>query len=44
MWELDKTASWLNFHLKRDHQSASNLIARFCRTRPCRLPESLGNG
>ena len=22
MWELNKTNSWLNFHLKRDHQSA----------------------
>jgi len=23
MWELNKTNSWINFHLKRDHQSAS---------------------
>lgn len=23
MWELNKTNSWLNFHLKRDHQSTS---------------------
>ena len=22
MWELNKTNSWINFHLKRDHQSA----------------------
>ena len=39
IWELDKTPSWLNFHLRRDHQSASSRIARFCRTRACRLPE-----
>lgn len=24
MWELNKTNSWLNFHLKRDHQSFSD--------------------
>ncbi|MBA3028339.1 MAG: methylenetetrahydrofolate reductase [Desulfobacteraceae bacterium] len=23
MWELNKTSSWMNFHLKRDHQGAS---------------------
>lgn len=23
MWELNKTSSWMNFHLKKDHQSAS---------------------
>jgi len=41
MWELDRTPSWLNFHLKRDHQSASNSLARFCRSRTCRLPDDL---
>ncbi len=30
MWELNDTPSWLNFHLKRDHQSASATISRFC--------------
>jgi len=40
MWELDHTSSWLNFHLKRDHQSASNRIAQFCRNQVCRLPEN----
>jgi methylenetetrahydrofolate reductase (NADPH) len=40
MWELDKTPSWLNFHLRKDHQSASNRIAQFCRTRACQLPQS----
>ena len=44
MWELDRTASWLNFHLKRDHQGSSNRIARFCRTRTFRLPESMIGG
>jgi len=39
MWELDNTPSWLNFHLKRDHQSASNRITQFCRSRTCRLPD-----
>jgi methylenetetrahydrofolate reductase (NADPH) len=42
MWELDSTASWLNFHLKRDHQSASNRIAQFCRKRVCHLPRDFG--
>jgi len=35
MWELNETASWLNFHLGRDHQSASNAILDFCRLRSC---------
>ena len=38
-WELWETPSWLNFHLKRDHQSVSTRIAHFCRTRTCRLPK-----
>ena len=25
MWELDRTSSWLNFHLRRDHQSKGTL-------------------
>ncbi len=29
-WELDHTSSWLNFHLGRDHQTASEDFARFC--------------
>jgi methylenetetrahydrofolate reductase (NADPH) len=41
MWELDNTPSWLNFYLKRDHQSASTGIAEFCRTRVCRSPKDL---
>jgi len=41
MWELDRTPSWLNFHLKKDHQSASTRIARVCRTRTCKLPGDL---
>ena len=35
MWELNDTSSWLNFHLKRDHQSASNAIMDFCRLHSC---------
>jgi methylenetetrahydrofolate reductase (NADPH) len=30
MWELDQTSAWLNFHRKRDHQSASTDIANRC--------------
>jgi methylenetetrahydrofolate reductase (NADPH) len=37
MWELAGTSSWLNFHLKRDHQSSSDEIAGFCRKATCRL-------
>ena len=36
MWELDKTSSWLNFHLGRDHQSASTSLARACQSPACR--------
>jgi methylenetetrahydrofolate reductase (NADPH) len=39
MWELDRSASWLNFHLRRDHHSAGGDIARFCREATCRLIE-----
>lgn len=37
MWELDNTPSWLNFHLKRDHESASGPISRFCRMQSGRI-------
>jgi methylenetetrahydrofolate reductase (NADPH) len=40
MWELNHTSSWLNFHLKRDHQSASNRVVQFCRTRSCSWPKN----
>lgn len=36
MWKLNQTSSWLNFHLGRDHQSASNEIALRCGTGGCR--------
>ena len=35
MWELNDTSSWINFHLRRDHQSASNEIMDFCRLKSC---------
>lgn len=38
MWELNHTCSWLNFHLRRDHQSASSDIVRFCSAVTCKLP------
>jgi methylenetetrahydrofolate reductase (NADPH) len=36
MWELNQTSAWLNFHLGRDHQGASNEIAQRCGA-SCRL-------
>lgn len=39
MWELNETSSWINFHLKRDHQSASEVVGRFCLPRTCGLPK-----
>jgi methylenetetrahydrofolate reductase (NADPH) len=39
MWELNETSSWINFHLKRDHQSASEVTGRFCLPRTCGLPK-----
>ena len=38
LWELDGTSSWLNFHLRRDHQSASGEILQACRAAECRIP------
>jgi methylenetetrahydrofolate reductase (NADPH) len=35
MWELNHTSSWLNFHLGRDHQSASSQITLRCRPSSC---------
>jgi methylenetetrahydrofolate reductase (NADPH) len=40
IWELNHTSSWLNFHQKRDHQSSSNRVAQFCRTRSCSWPKN----
>jgi methylenetetrahydrofolate reductase (NADPH) len=37
MWELNQSSSWLNFHLGRDHQSASSEITMRCRAGRCRL-------
>jgi methylenetetrahydrofolate reductase (NADPH) len=37
MWELNHTSSWINFHLRRDHQSNGSDIAGFCRQATCRL-------
>ena len=37
MWELNNTSSWINFHLKRDHQSAATEITQFCSAVSCRL-------
>ena len=37
MWELDHTSSWLNFHLKRDHQSKSSDLIKSCSSDKCRF-------
>ena len=37
MWELNHTSSWLNFHLRRDHQSNGGEIAGCCRQTTCHL-------
>jgi methylenetetrahydrofolate reductase (NADPH) len=39
MWELEGSASWLNFHLGRDHQGNANGLSTMCRTTDCRLPD-----
>lgn len=35
IWQLDRTSSWLNFHLRRDHQSASCGISQHCGVPVC---------
>ena len=37
MWELNRSSSWINFHLKRDHQSAASDITRFCSAVTCQI-------
>jgi len=37
MWELDHTSSWLNFHLRRDHQSKSSDLIKSCSSDVCRF-------
>jgi methylenetetrahydrofolate reductase (NADPH) len=37
MWELNHTPSWINFHLKRDHQSLSTGLLKFCESAECSL-------
>lgn len=41
LWELDGTSSWMNFHLQRDHQSASGYILQACRAAECRIPPDI---
>ena len=41
LWELDGTSSWLNFHLRRDHQSASGEVLQACRATECRIPPTI---
>ncbi len=37
MWELNKTSSWLNFYLQRDHQGDGHELAARCAMTNCRL-------
>jgi methylenetetrahydrofolate reductase (NADH) len=37
MWELNQTSSWLNYHLKQDHQSVSTGLEKYCRLDECQL-------
>jgi methylenetetrahydrofolate reductase (NADPH) len=37
MWELNQTSSWLNFHLKKDHQSVSTGLEKHCRLEACQM-------
>ena len=37
MWELNQTSSWLNFHLKQDHQSVSTGLEKHCRLEACQM-------
>lgn len=37
LWELDRSSSWLNFHLARDHHSDSNQLVRRCDVNVCSL-------
>jgi methylenetetrahydrofolate reductase (NADPH) len=39
MWELNRTSSWLNFHLRRDHQSNGGHMSAFCRARHCEITQ-----
>jgi methylenetetrahydrofolate reductase (NADPH) len=41
LWELDGTSSWMNFHIQRDHQSASGDILQACRAAECRIPPDI---
>jgi hypothetical protein len=34
MWELDRTSSWINFHLKRDHQTSAR-FTEWCPSDGC---------
>jgi methylenetetrahydrofolate reductase (NADPH) len=37
MWELNRSSSWLNYHLGRDHQGSSGELVRKCGARNCQL-------
>lgn len=44
MWELNRTSSWLNFHLRRDHQSMGVEIADTCGVPRSHIPSAFQAG
>ncbi len=44
MWELNRTSSWLNFHMRRDHQSMGIEISTACGVPRGRIPEEFQAG
>jgi len=44
MWELNRTSSWLNFHMRRDHQSMGIEIAKICAAHTCGVPVAFQAG
>jgi methylenetetrahydrofolate reductase (NADPH) len=44
MWELNRTSSWLNFHMRRDHQSMGIEIANACGLHQCCIPAAFRAG
>ena len=37
MWELNHTSSWLNYHLRLDHQSVSTGLEKYCSLDTCQM-------
>lgn len=44
MWELNRTSSWLNFHMRRDHQSMGIEIIKACCPTGCNISTAFQAG